>query len=129
MNEIVEVFLDYEKRKKEKKKLYYFAHPYTKYEDKGYVVTEASNIQMCIDTVNILIDAGYNIYAPILITSQLHQYKKRDYDFWIEFDKIFMDRCDGIILAYLWELSKGCKIEKEFFEKQNKEILYARDLI
>lgn len=110
----------------DKEKLYYFAHPYTGNSDDD----KLANFMTCILMTNVLLKRGLKIFAPIIYTHPLDFGNDAfDYDFWIEFDKVFMDRCDGLILAPGWKESKGCKIEKEYFEKQNKEILFFSNII
>lgn len=106
-------------------KIYYLAHPYTRIGTH----TEARNVFNCIDIVNNLLDKGYHIYAPIIMTHWLHNMKNREYDFWVNEDRIIMERCDGIILSGDWDKSEGCVKEKEFFEEQYKEVLYYDNIV
>lgn len=110
----------------DKNKLYYFAHPYT-----GESINDRlKNFKICIDRTRMLLKNDFKIFAPIVYTHPLDiECDFFDYNFWIQFDETFMDICDGIILAPEWETSKGCGIEKEYFEKQNKEILFFSDII
>lgn len=105
-------------------KLYYVAHPYTPKDG----VTEEDNVAHNIEVTNKLMDWGYHIYAPIIMTHYLHLAKYRDYKFWIEEDEVIMERCDGIILTGNWRQSSGCLGEKKFFEKRGKEVLFYREL-
>jgi len=107
-------------------KLYYLAMPYTSTSDKN---TELGHVFDCILVANVLLDLGYHIYAPIIMTHWLHGFKKRDYEFWMKEDKIMMEKCDGIILAGAWKKSKGCLREKEYLEAQGKEVLYYSDIL
>lgn len=63
------------------------------------------------------------------MTHPLHLEKNRIHDFWMEFDKLFMNRCDGLILTGDWMNSKGCLLEKEYFQKQNKPIFIYNKFI
>ncbi|KKM06958.1 hypothetical protein LCGC14_1738750 [marine sediment metagenome] len=107
------------------KKLYYLAHPYTPDEN----MTEMRNVVECINIANDLLDKGFHIYAPIIMTHWLHNKKNREYDFWVNEDRIIMERCNGIILSGKWDKSEGCVKEKEFFEEQYKEVLYYDEII
>ena len=97
--------------------LYYLAHPYT-------LPSPEENVAHCIKVANHLIEQGYNIYAPIIMTHPLHIETERPYDFWMKFDEIMMNRCDRIIMAGDWEHSNGCAIEMEHFKKAGKPILF-----
>jgi len=108
-----------------KEKLYYLAHPYSPKGEK----TEIVNVTNCINIANRLMDLGYHLYAPIVMTHWLHLAKNRDYTFWIEEDHVIMDRCDGIILSGDWEHSSGCLGEKKWFEEKGKEILFADECL
>lgn len=101
-----------------KDKLYYLAHPYSN--------DPLKNIENCVRIANELLNQGYNIYAPILMTHPLHVHTERTWDKWMELDKVFMDRCDGLILSGNWCESKGCVVEKEYFLQQKKQILEFR---
>ena len=104
-------------------KLYYLAHPYD-HSSK----TPTENVMNCIYIVNKLMDLGYHIYAPIVMTHWLHCDKPRTWEFWMHEDEHMMKRCDGIILADEWSRSKGCLKEKELFEEMGKEVLFYEDL-
>ena len=124
MNELAEAFLNTKDIISGKKKVWYFAHPYTRYKEKdGNIITEEANIMNCIDQVNYLLNKGYNIYPPIIWTHQVHKFYDKPYDFWWNYNIPMMDKCDGIILGMDWEQSSGCRKEKEYFEKQEKEVL------
>ena len=107
------------------KKLYYLAHPYSPKPN----ISETENVFKCINVANTLMDIGFHIYAPIVMTHWLHSLKFRPYTFWIEEDHVIMDRCDGIILSGFWKDSSGCLSEKKWFEDQGKEVLYYEDIL
>lgn len=100
-------------------KLYYLAHPYSA----GTARVRIQNVENCITIVNKLLDMGYYVYAPIVMTHPLHLEKDRSWEEWIAFDTIFMDKCDGLILSGNWRDSRGCKLERDYFLEQKKEIL------
>lgn len=111
-------------------KLYYLAHPYSVYKDgKEDIEAEYVNVKKSIIIANELMNLGYILYIPIVMTHFIHVDKPRPYNYWMEFDLEFMKRCDGIILSEGWEQSKGCCNEKIIFMGMNKEILYANDVL
>jgi hypothetical protein len=97
-------------------KLYYLAHPYTNPDPE-------TNVRACVDIANDLIDDGYSVYAPIVMTHWLDVMVPRDHDFWLEYDETMMERCDGIILAGDWRSSKGCRHEYQYFIDHAKQVL------
>jgi hypothetical protein len=105
--------------------LWYFAHPYS---GKSKMI-EKANFEMCCSRATKLLDNGYNIYAPICHTHPIEQYKNQPWEFWLSLDKLFVDRCDGLILAPGWEYSKGCLQEKAWFEKAGKPIKEYGEII
>jgi len=114
--------MDHKEVKWKDSKLWYFAHPYSGENEQG-------NFDLNNERVSALLDFGYRIYGPITYCHVLHLVKHRDWKFWIDFDRPFMEKCDGLILAPGWENSKGCKIEYEYFQKVGKPILFYRELV
>lgn len=107
-------------------KLYYFAHPYSA----GKKKEEIRNFELCSIRSAKLINAGYKIYSPICHTHPIEvAIGGKPWEFWLELDKLFVDRCDGLILAPNWEYSKGCQREIRWFQEQNKEILEYEGII
>ena len=67
------------------------------------------------------------IYSPIAHTHPIAVHtgmKLHDYEIWIPLDKMMLDRCDVLIVAHMpsWEISKGIKIEIEYFIEAGKPI-------
>jgi hypothetical protein len=126
---ISSIYIKNMNRESEKKgmkdSLYYLAHPYTAKENRSV----EDNVKHCIDVANDLMDRGYTLYVPIVMTHYLEMTKSREYQFWLNLDKRIMERCDGIILSGNWKESNGCLLEKRFCEKHKKEILFYKDII
>lgn len=97
-------------------KLYYFAHPYTG--------NYAENYDLCMERSNKLLDLGYYHINPLTHSVPLHEMKERSDEFWYEFDLEILKRCDGIILAPKWNLSKGCKLEFVKAKELGLEIIH-----
>ena len=108
-----------------KEKLWYFAHPYYNKLD----AIKYLNHRDCIKRTLKLINAGYQIFSPIVYSVPLNEFIHGDHSFWIAFDKPFMEKCDGLILAPGWEKSKGCNIEYEYFKQAGKPIIFYEDII
>jgi hypothetical protein len=103
-------------------KLWYLAHPYTK-------PSPDWNVRECIDVGNKLIDAGYSIYAPIVMTHWFDKADGRPCEFWYEYDLALMERCDGCILSPGWDKSTGCTNEKKWFEAHGKPVLTLQEAL
>lgn len=100
--------------------VWYLAHPYTH-------PSPAKNVERCIGIANHLLDAGFSIYAPIVMTHWLDVGKTRPAAFWYRFDEDLMAKCDGIILSPGWESSKGCVNEMKWFKERGLPVLVHVD--
>lgn len=103
-----------------KKGIWYFAHPYSN--------NQKANYEKCIQSTNKLLDLDIMVFSPIILTHPLAQQKHRTYTFWMNFDGMYWEFMQGIILPMNWESSKGCKIEKEWFEQHNKPIIIFNEI-
>ena len=117
---------------------YYFAHPYTCVDAEGKYVSEGeeANFNICNYRAGRLLAMGYNIYSPISHTHPIHRASpvflaRHEHKAWYYLDLEFIARTDfdGIVLAPAWELSKGCKMEREAFEKRNLPVYLYADII
>jgi len=106
-----------------KELLWYLAHAYS------------GNIVQNMASVNILaaklFDLGVYFYSPLSMTHPIHttrmnlpEYKGDgvDWEQWLQFDTVFMNKCDGLILCPGWTTSKGCRREKHVFEETHKPV-------
>jgi len=101
-------------------KLFYLAHPYSGDEGGNF---ELSNLR-----ASKLIASGLNIYSPISHTHPLDQVQPQPWEVWLAMDKLFVNRCDGLILSPGWEHSRGCKQEKKWFEEQGKPVFLYTEI-
>lgn len=122
----------------QKMKLWYFAHPYTARDEYKRFVPEAeeANFLLCNYRAGRLLIAGYNVYSPISHTHPIHRatpefLARHEHEMWYQLDIHFLDNTNfaGIILAPGWNNSKGCVIEKTWFEEHDREILYYMDIM
>ncbi|MCJ7482607.1 MAG: DUF1937 family protein [Thermodesulfovibrionales bacterium] len=118
--------------------LYYFAHPYTCVDADGNYVSEGedANFRICNYRAGRLMSMGYNLYSPISHTHPIHRASpiflaRHEHEAWYYLDLEFIARTnfDGIILAPAWELSKGCQMEREAFERKNLPVYLYTDII
>jgi len=105
--------------------LYYLASPYTHSDPaikkaRADAVTEAA--------VDLLRHAIY-VFAPISYNEPWEKYNlPGDWNFWSEFDKTFVSRCDGGIIVLMldgWDKSVGVTAEIEFAKSIGLPVYYA----
>ncbi len=118
--------------------LWYFAHPYTVRGEDGeskHAGEHANFLQACVKTSELM-KRGFNVYSPIAHTHPVHiidpQFIKNDeYKLWRNLDNLILGKTNfsGIILPPRWETSKGCREEREEFQKKNLRILLYEDII
>lgn len=107
----------------QEKKLWYFATPYS---DPSPAVVESRYLQALVLEVE-LIHMGYCLLAPIAMS---HQQAQRfglpgHFEFWKDRDELFIDRCDGVIVADIpgWKESRGVTAEIAYAKAQGKPVL------
>lgn len=112
--------------------LWYFAHPYTVKDNSGnhILAAEQANFQLCCYRSAELLHRGVMVYSPIAHTHPIHvawpQFLQNgEWKLWMTLGNLIMDRCEftGIILAPKWDMSKGCKAERERFDNEKKWIV------
>lgn len=105
---------------------WYLASPYTHKSpnvrrDRAYAVNDVSGR---------LIAAGVHVYATIWATHRIAQYHTlpTDHEFWIAFNKAFIDASVGIIVADIdgWKSSRGCRQEIEYAKSIGKPVWLLR---
>jgi hypothetical protein len=70
-------------------KFIYIASPYTK----GDV---AVNVRQSLDAADAIAGAGYVVFAPLL-THFWHMVHPRPWEFWVEQDLAWLERCDAVV--------------------------------
>lgn len=115
------------------KGFFYFGHPYTCKDENGLYVPagEEANFQLCNQRAARLMEWGYNIYSPISHSHPIHRASptflaRHEHEAWylLDLEVIAKTDFDGIILAPLWEGSKGCRLEGEAFENRNLPVKF-----
>lgn len=101
------------------KGLYYLAHPYAS--------DPLLNTFAVTRIAARLIGKGYHIYSPLTMTHHIDvelKYMKIDIsnEQWVEYDFTILDRCDAIIMAGSWQLSKGCMREFQRMRDRGKPV-------
>ena len=118
--------------------LWYFAHPYTCVDKDGKYVPEGeeANFRLCCYRAGQLLLRGYNIYSPISHTHPIHLatpefLAREEHEIWYQLDLDFIRKTDfdGIILAPLWETSKGCRMERNAFEDMGRDVKFYRQIV
>lgn len=95
----------------------YIASPYT-------IGDQAVNVRRQIDCANILMDAGFAPYAP-LMTHFHHMIHPREYSDWLKQDFCWIKACD--CLVRLDGESKGADLEVEFAKNNNIPVFFSVD--
>lgn len=107
------------------KPIYYLASPYSHADSKirkhrAYTATEVA-VQ--------LLRLGVFVFAPIPYNEPWEQHNlPGDWSFWCDFDKSFIERCDGGIIVLTldgWKESVGVTAEVEFARALGRPIYYV----
>lgn len=103
--------------------LYYLASPYS-HQD---LVVRETRANIAEKAAVDLLHFGIYVFAPIPYNHPWEKYKvPGDWNFWEDFDKTFVSRCDGVIVLTIdgWDRSKGVTAEIEFARENNIPIYY-----
>lgn len=120
--------------------VYYFAHPYRRVSsvDEAEQVTWRSprtlNARLCRRRTARLLDAGYDVVSPVLMTHQAARTAPVEgwsEGQWLSFCKRMLRglRFQGIILSPGWRESEGCRMEQRMADELDMEILYFEDCV
>ena len=103
------------------KKLVYLATPYS-HENKS---VEWQRYEVVTRVAARLMERGIFVYSPITHCHPmtLHAPLPGNWDFWKEFDTIFLEMCQVMVIVKQdgWQDSKGVKAETELFRSINPD--------
>lgn len=107
------------------KKLYYLASPYS-HPDPAIKKHRAEQVtESAVDLLHL----GIFVFAPIAYNEPWEKYNlPGDWQFWQDFDKTFVARCDGGVIVLMidgWDKSIGVTAEIAFAESIGLPVYYA----
>ena len=105
------------------RKLYYLASPYSH----KYPTVKKQRANDVTESAVKLLHHGIYTFAPISYNEPWEQYSlPGDWGFWCEFDKVFIEKCDALIVLMLdgWDRSVGVTAEIEFAKEIGKPVFY-----
>lgn len=110
---------------KKTKPIYYLASPYT-HKDPSVRKLRA---ETATEAAVKLLHLGIFVFAPIPYNEPWEKYNlPGDWAFWADFDKSFVERCDGGLIVLMidgWKNSTGVTAEIEFAKSINLPVYYV----
>lgn len=107
------------------KPIYYLASPYTHKE----ASVRKFRAEAATEAAVKLLHLGVFVFAPIPYNEPWEKYNlPGDWAFWCDFDKSFVERCDGGLIVLMldgWEKSTGVTAEIEFAQSLDLPIYFA----
>lgn len=107
------------------KAIYYLASPYT-HKDPAIRKLRA---ELATEAAVKLLHMGIFVFAPIPYNEPWEKYNlPGDWSFWADFDKSFVERCDGGLIVLMldgWEKSTGVTAEIEFAKSLKLPVYYV----
>ena len=107
------------------KPIYYLASPYTHSD----VTVRKSRAESATEAAVKLLHLGVFVFAPIPYNEPWEKYNlPGDWGFWADFDKSFVERCDGGLIVLMldgWDRSTGVTAEIEFAKSIGLPVYYA----
>lgn len=108
------------------KPIYYLASPYTHAD----ASVRKARAEAATEAAVKLLHQGIFVFAPIPYNEPWEKHNlPGDWAFWCEFDKSFVERCDGGLIVLMldgWDRSTGVTAEIEFAKSLGLPIFYAR---
>lgn len=110
---------------KNKHKLYYLASPYSHSDP----AVKKARAEAVTESAVELLHKGVFVFAPISYNEPWERYNlPGDWNFWCDFDKTFVERCDGgIIVLQLdgWDKSVGVTAEIDYARSIGLPVYYV----
>jgi hypothetical protein len=107
-----------------KRKLFYLASPYS--HDNQHVKDYRFQVVQDV-TVKLLLDANIYAFSPIAYNHPMVIHDlPTDWSFWENYDKAFIDHCDGLVVLTIdgWQESIGVQAEIEYAKELNLPVVY-----
>jgi hypothetical protein len=107
-----------------KRKLFYLASPYS---HKDQEVKDNRFLVVQEVTVKMLMDANIYAFSPIAYNHPMVIHDlPTDWNFWENYDKAFIDHCDGLVVLTIdgWKESIGVTAEIEYAKELNLPVIY-----
>jgi hypothetical protein len=100
----------------------YLACPYS-HDDPAVV---EYRVNMATKAVVHIANHGFVVYSPLTMTHPMHVMRPQSHEFWLQFDRPFMEICTELMILRLdgWQLSKGIERELQHFRLRNKRVTY-----
>ena len=110
---------------KKTQEIFYLASPYTHADEKVKKQRAQAVTKAAVD----LLKLGVFTFAPIAYNEPWERHElPGDWGFWCNFDKAFVERCDGgLIVLQLdgWDKSVGVTAESEFAKELGHNVYYV----
>lgn len=107
------------------KPIYYLASPYTHKDSSVRKLRAESATEAAVKLLHL----GIFVFAPIPYNEPWEKYNlPGDWGFWADFDKSFVERCDGGLIVLMldgWDKSTGVTAEIEFAKSIGLPVYYA----
>lgn len=111
--------------KTQTKPIYYLASPYT-HKD---AAIRKQRAEQATEAAVKLLRMGIFVFAPIPYNEPWERFNlPGDWAFWAEFDKSFVERCDGGLIVLMldgWDKSTGVTAEIEFAKSIGSPVYYT----
>jgi hypothetical protein len=107
----------------------YLACPYTDKDPK----VRLSRFELATAAAATLVRRGFIVFSPITMTHPLDVVlagcDTLGSDFWVQFDRAFMDKCSEIVVLQIegWDHSSGVRREIEYFKQCGKRVSFMRE--
>lgn len=111
--------------KQQTKPIYYLASPYTHAD----ASIRKHRAELATEAAVKLLHLGIFVFAPIPYNEPWEKYNlPGDWAFWADFDKSFVERCDGGLIVLMldgWDKSTGVTAEIEFAKSLGRPVYYV----